>query len=256
MDSGLDAVEAAGSGDFDVILMDVRMPEVDGLEATRRIRALPGSRGQVPIVAVTAQAFTEQVAECRAAGMDDHLAKPFTPEALLAAVTHAAAAKEAGNEAHVAAGDVASKPATPSVSPALNMEAEILDMAVFERTAAFLAPEAVASCLRTVRERCETLLAILRNPGVLAGERQDLAAAAHTLTGSAGMFGFGRLATNARCFEFAVQSRAPDTKAVADDLAATIEVSLKDISNLLRTAIGAAPMPEHGATKCLAAADI
>ncbi|HEY0206777.1 MAG TPA: PAS domain S-box protein, partial [Acetobacteraceae bacterium] len=99
LDSGIAAVEAAGSGDFDVILMDVRMPEVDGLEAARRIRTLSGSRGQVPIVALTAQAFAEQVAECRTAGMDDHLAKPFTPEALLAVVTHAAPAKKAAGEA-------------------------------------------------------------------------------------------------------------------------------------------------------------
>jgi len=51
------------------------MPEMDGLEATRRIRAPEGARGRVPIVALTAQAFTDQVAECRKAGMDGHLAK-------------------------------------------------------------------------------------------------------------------------------------------------------------------------------------
>lgn len=66
------------------------MPKVDGLEAARRIRALKDPRGQVPIVALTAQAFAEQVAECRQAGMNDHLAKPFTPEALLAVVARAA----------------------------------------------------------------------------------------------------------------------------------------------------------------------
>jgi PAS domain S-box-containing protein len=65
VDSGAEAVAAVATHDFDVVLMDVRMPEMDGLEATRRIRALAGSRGQVPIVALTAQAFSEQVAECR-----------------------------------------------------------------------------------------------------------------------------------------------------------------------------------------------
>ena len=246
VDGGAAAVEAAGSGDFDVILMDVRMPEVDGLEAARRIRALPGSLGRVPIVALTAQAFAEQVAECRAAGMDDHLAKPFTPDALLAVVAHAIAARKAGGGAGMAAGDAAFRPTTPSVSPALDVEGAILDTAVFERTAAFLAPEAVAACLRTIGERCKALLYMLRKPGALAGEGPDLTAAAHTLTGSAGMFGFGRLATTARCFEFAVQSGAPDAQAVASELAAAIEASLKDVSSLLRTAIAAAPTPEQG----------
>jgi signal transduction histidine kinase/ActR/RegA family two-component response regulator len=80
---GEEAVSAASVADFDVVLMDVRMPDVDGLEATRRIRRLAGTRGKVPIVALTAQAFADQVAVCRAAGMDEHLAKPFTLERLL-----------------------------------------------------------------------------------------------------------------------------------------------------------------------------
>jgi CheY-like chemotaxis protein/HPt (histidine-containing phosphotransfer) domain-containing protein len=245
VDGGIAAVDAASSCDFDIVLMDVRMPEVDGLEAARRIRTLPGSRGRVPIVALTAQAFAEQVAECHTAGMDDHLAKPFTPEALLAVVTRAVAAREAGSEA-ATAGDVASAPAAPPVSPPLDAGAAILDNAVFERTAAFLAPEAVASCLRTIAERCETLLHRLRAPGALAGEGRDLAGAAHTLAGSAGMFGFGRLAATAHRFEFAVQSGTPDAQAVASELAATIEATLDDLPGLLRTAIAAAATPEHG----------
>ena len=60
-EGGAEAVAAAASTDFDVVLMDVRMPEMDGFEATRRIRALGSARGRVPIVALTAQAFTEQV---------------------------------------------------------------------------------------------------------------------------------------------------------------------------------------------------
>ncbi len=88
-EGGAEAVAAASITDFDVILMDVRMPGVDGLEATRRIRALEGERGRVPIVALTAQAFTDQIAACHEAGVDSHLGKPFGPEALLAAVMQA-----------------------------------------------------------------------------------------------------------------------------------------------------------------------
>jgi signal transduction histidine kinase/DNA-binding response OmpR family regulator len=95
VDSGEDAIASVTETDFDAVLMDVRMPGMDGLEATRRIRALQGPRGRVSIVALTAQAFTEQVTECRKAGMDSHLAKPFDPETLLAAVVHATSVRPA-----------------------------------------------------------------------------------------------------------------------------------------------------------------
>ncbi len=91
VEGGAEAVAAVASRDLDVVLMDVTMPGMDGLEATRRIRRLPGTRGQIPILAVTAQAFTEQVAACRAAGMDMHLPKPFDPDVLVAAVRQAIA---------------------------------------------------------------------------------------------------------------------------------------------------------------------
>ena len=76
--SGAEALAAVTTTDFDVVLMDVRMPGMDGLEATRRIRALCGARGRVRIIALTAQAFTEQIAECLKAGMDAIWASPLT----------------------------------------------------------------------------------------------------------------------------------------------------------------------------------
>lgn len=81
-ENGTAAITAAAAADFDIVLMDVRMPGMDGLEATRRIRALSGSRGMVPIIALTAQAFAEQMEQCHEAGMDSHLTKPFTPDSL------------------------------------------------------------------------------------------------------------------------------------------------------------------------------
>ena len=85
-EDGTEAVAAVATTDFDVVLMDVRMPKMDGLEATRHIRALSGPRGRVPIVALTAQAFNDQIDACRKAGMDSHLGKPYDMKTLLDAV--------------------------------------------------------------------------------------------------------------------------------------------------------------------------
>ena len=66
---------------FDLILMDLQMPEVDGYEATRRIRALPIPRaGKIPIVAMTANVFREDIESCLAVGMNAHIGKPINLE--------------------------------------------------------------------------------------------------------------------------------------------------------------------------------
>jgi signal transduction histidine kinase len=79
---GAEAVQALAATCFDVVFMDVQMPGMDGLEATRLIRALPGANGRVPVIALTALVFTEQLDACRQAGMSGHLSKPFTEAAL------------------------------------------------------------------------------------------------------------------------------------------------------------------------------
>jgi CheY-like chemotaxis protein len=78
--TGAAAVEAVAHGSYDVVLMDVTLPDFDGVEATRRIRALPGRAGRVPIIGVSGRANAE--ATGRAAGMDGYLTKPLSPSAL------------------------------------------------------------------------------------------------------------------------------------------------------------------------------
>jgi len=84
--NGLEALEAVRREPIGSVLMDVSMPIMCGLEASRRIRALAGSVGEVPIIALTAHALKEEEERCRAAGMDDFITKPFAREHLLSVV--------------------------------------------------------------------------------------------------------------------------------------------------------------------------
>ena len=86
---GAQAIQAAKRHLYDVILMDAQMPEIDGVEATRWIRTLPGKHGRVPIVAQTANAMRGDREKYLAAGMDDYVAKPIRPDALAAALLRA-----------------------------------------------------------------------------------------------------------------------------------------------------------------------
>ncbi len=80
---GMEAVQAVEEGDFDLVFMDLEMPEMDGLAATRTIRQLPQGKGQIPIYAMTAHALAEADQKCREAGMDGFITKPIVPEQLM-----------------------------------------------------------------------------------------------------------------------------------------------------------------------------
>jgi signal transduction histidine kinase/ActR/RegA family two-component response regulator len=94
-EDGAAAVEAAGATAFDVILMDVRMPGVDGLAATRMIRALQGPAALTPILAVTADVMRDDIQRCRDAGMNGHVPKPINQTRLLGALTAALQGRDA-----------------------------------------------------------------------------------------------------------------------------------------------------------------
>jgi len=229
VDNGAAAVEAAAAGGFDVILMDVRMPGVNGLQATRRIRALPAPRGDVRIVAVTAQAFAQQVEKCRQAGMDGHISKPFKRAVLLATLEKIATSPRDAEPAialsTTAAGDIG---------------LPMFDRDAFDDIINTMAAADVAENLRTLIARCETLLGGLRSPDMLS-QAGELAEAAHKLAGGAGTFGFLHVAAAARRFEVAADAGAPEAVALGDQLAAAINASValarQEIAAMVATAI-------------------
>ena len=81
--NGREALEQASRRTFDIVFMDMRMPEMDGLDATREIRAIGGPWTHIPIVALTANAFADDVKACRDAGMSDFVAKPIRKKLLI-----------------------------------------------------------------------------------------------------------------------------------------------------------------------------
>jgi signal transduction histidine kinase/CheY-like chemotaxis protein/HPt (histidine-containing phosphotransfer) domain-containing protein len=242
-EGGAEAVSEVARYDFDVVVMDVRMPEMDGLEATRRIRALPAPRGQVPIVAMTAQAFAEQIQECRSAGMNLHVTKPFAPEELTQAVAQAAAGQKSAMEAPAPCRE------GPDPSPPARRTTEVLpaefDESLYTQTASVLPPDVLKSFLQTMAARGKTLTDGIHQPDAQTHRADDLADLAHVLAGSAGMFGFRRLAAAARRYEYAVQSHANDTGALALELGEATEQAMDVVVSKLSLSAAGRTAPER-----------
>jgi CheY-like chemotaxis protein len=87
-EDGQQALTQASQSDFDLVLMDIHMPVMDGLSSARQIRALTGARGQVPIVALTADVMNDAAEQAMAAGMNAFLSKPLQKTQLLAVMPH------------------------------------------------------------------------------------------------------------------------------------------------------------------------
>jgi CheY-like chemotaxis protein len=102
-ENGRAAVEAAAARNYNLILMDMQMPEMDGLEATRQIRAQPGPNQSTYIIALTANAMQSDKDACNAAGMNDFLSKPFNRESLAQCITKALTDTGRGHSGQAAA---------------------------------------------------------------------------------------------------------------------------------------------------------
>ena len=172
--NGREAVEAVKTRQYDLILMDMQMPEMDGLEATRIIRQRGGASAEIPILALTASVLPEDIALCREAGMNDHFAKPIRGPELVVRVSSWLAAKP--------------------VPDALSA----LDCAKIDSLRHALGDAKALVLLGHLADQ------IVSDLSVIAGSAQDTTALrgpAHNLRGAAGSFGFGNLSEAAAALE-------------------------------------------------------
>jgi two-component system sensor histidine kinase/response regulator len=186
--NGADAVAMARALPYDLILMDVQMPDVDGLQATRTLRSLPEGR-LVPIIAMTANAFGEDRQACIDAGMNDHVAKPVDPSLLYATLLRWLPAREA----------IVGKPvvaAAPELDFAAGLRARLATIEGFD----------IERGLEMFDGRMDHYLPVLRlfsrsyaegmpdiDAAIVAGSSAGLAAAGHSLRGASGSIGALRI---------------------------------------------------------------
>ncbi len=201
VDNGLKAVAAATPGAFDVVLMDIHMPEMDGLAATAAIRQRPGGAG-LPIIALTADALAGERERCLAAGMTDYLAKPFHSHELFAIVETRRTLPGAVLVEAVVQPPQASRP------PA--------DVDAFRATMRQAgAEDAVEKILDTFVSDAPGRSAALA-AAITSGRATDIRAAAHAYKSAAGCIGARSLASILLTVELAgKEGRVDDARALA-----------------------------------------
>ena len=206
VENGAQAVDAVQHARYDLVLMDVQMPVMDGLEAARAIRALPPPAGRLPILAMTAAALPSQLVDCRAAGMDGHVLKPIERASLLAAVAAIGAVHAANSE----------DPALPVLDLFILDE---LREALSDRSCA----ELIDDFLRTGPARVEALRASLDDLNAL--DRR-----AHALVSYAGNVGLRVLP--ARCRQLCAAAHAGDAAAARALLPSVEDAAAEGIARL------------------------
>jgi signal transduction histidine kinase/CheY-like chemotaxis protein len=203
-------VEAVRNGDYDVVLMDVQMPVLDGVQATSRIRALPPPKNAVPIIALTAHAMTGAREEYLAAEMDGYLSKPIDDVALFSLLND------------VAAGLVGRSAAAPPVSADCHPLVAI-DPARLEMIADVMAGETLGEFLDAFLAGTAERISQIRDL-VDRDDLEEIGREAHTLLGTAGNFGALRLSRLAAELRAACDAGNPVlVRRVAGELAKALD---------------------------------
>jgi hypothetical protein len=193
---GNEAVTAVKSFNYDVVLMDVRMPEMDGLQATRVIRSLDGARASVPIIALTANAFAEDIEACHLAGMNDFVVKPVRKKLLIDAIARVLTKTNPLNATNAATESPPLAPeaiAQPDLEPPFNGEP-------FALLVSEIGEETAAETLAIFVKETDVRLPLLRTLASL-DDRATIEREAHSLKGGAATFGLVKIANFARTLE-------------------------------------------------------
>jgi|GEM_PF-3166173 signal transduction histidine kinase/DNA-binding NarL/FixJ family response regulator len=223
-EDGAVALAIVERGGIDLVFMDIHMPEMDGLAATRAIRALPGPIGRVPIIALTANAMLGQREEYMAAGMTDYIAKPLRPEDL-------ARALQRWGERDATVALVVPPPVAAAPAAAL----PVVDQTRIAELAAIIPPDSLAAMLEAFFADGEIRLAAL----AAAGERRDLEGlrrAAHDIAGMCANYG---LAETEQLARQVIAACRDGESAAAGPLAAAVARAFKRAEAPLRHAIRA-----------------
>jgi len=181
--NGQEALAAVIRGQYDLLLMDVNMPGLNGIAAARTIRSLPNQKAQVPIVSMTANAFQAYAEEMRAAGMNGYLMKPINPTALISCV-------------HEHLGGAA---AVVSCQP--GNQSQTLDIDLLAREARHFAPGAIRRLLNNLAVSINEVLPVVQ--GWVSEDPAEVQRRMHNLAGVAGTLGCTRLSEVARTLETA-----------------------------------------------------
>jgi PAS domain S-box-containing protein len=172
-ENGAESIEAWEKSDFELVLMDVQMPVMDGYTATREIRAREGSRRRVPIVALTANAMTGQLERCLEAGMDGLLTKPLAVEALQDVLERYGLAMTESKLGDAQVDNLVSTPAGPAPVDLAQLQELCGDDAEF-----------ILSIAESFAKSSAQLLDSLR-AGAAKGDATQMTKAAHALKGAA-----------------------------------------------------------------------
>jgi len=195
---GAEAVRAVQAKHYDLVLMDVQMPILDGMSATRSIRSLDGPASGVPIIALTANVLPEQVAEFRGAGMTDHVGKPFRRDELLAIIDRWARLPDSRPEDAIGL--------QPTLSPAV--DAAVLDTAMLTEMKESFGSDRFGTMLGLLADELTQRL----QPNECA--REQIAYDAHALVSAAGSLGFVGLSKFCREVETAARAGADLTQLI------------------------------------------
>lgn len=214
---GAEALGAVATGSYDLVLMDIQMPVMNGLEATARIRELPAPACNVPIVAMTAYATRQDVERCTRAGMNGHVAKPIAKRALLQAVN-----------AH------ASMRLDPIESTLARPEGELFNRSVLEMLEQDVGREKAVQLVNSILGRLESTVEQLHRDAS-EGAFHRIQAEAHKLTSSTGLVGLARLSLQfAMLDEQASIGAIDDRRDSLSELVATIQSTSDESISLLR----------------------